>query len=375
MSRAHVLIVDDDGALLYSAQRVLASTYEVLALRSPENVLEQAQAFDPALAIIDIRMGEMDGFELSSKLRELCPGMDVIFMTGVVHELDAQIIRSIREKAFYFIRKPFDRDVLITLVERCLDVRRLNAENAAHLKRLENEMAAARAFQVGLQPPEYGRLQRLSIATHMEPCEDMSGDFIDYVDAGRGRVTMMLADVSGHGVSAAMLVGIVKAAFRATREDGFEPLAVARRIRNAIRPFDEDRFVSLFCARIARDDRTLEWVNAGHPKAFLWDSERNMSELALSGTVISPALPDMDWEQHRTHIEPGSGMLLYTDGLLEARAEGAGELFGLKRLRDVLAGSELSGMELLNAIMGAVNAHSGGRPADDDRTLLTVSLD
>lgn len=375
MSRAHILIVDDDGALLHSAQRVLATHYEVLALRSAEEALEQAAAFAPALAVLDIRMGEMDGFELSSRLRALVPGIDVIFMTGVVHELDAQLIRSIREKAFYFIRKPFDRDVLLTLVERCLDVRRLAAENAAHLHRLETEMAAARAFQVGLQPPEDGRLQRLSIATRMQPCEDMSGDFLDYVDAGRGRVTVMLADVSGHGVSAAMMVGIVKAAFRATREDGFEPLEVARRIRNAIRPFDEDRFVSLFCARIARDDRILEWVNAGHPKAYLWDAARNVSELGLSGTVISPALPDMDWEQHRAHIEPGSGLLLFTDGLTEARAEGAGELFGLQRLRDIVSGAPLSGHELLDAITAAVDAHSGGRPADDDRTLLTVSLD
>jgi len=202
MSRAHILIVDDDGALLHSAQRVLATHYEVLALRSAEEALEQAAAFGPALAVLDIRMGEMDGFELSSRLRALVPGIDVIFMTGVVHELDAQLIRSIREKAFYFIRKPFDRDVLLTLVERCLDVRRLAAENAAHLHRLQTEMAAARAFQVGLQPPESGRLQRLTIATRMQPCEDMSGDFLDYVDAGRGRVTVMLADVSGHGVSA-----------------------------------------------------------------------------------------------------------------------------------------------------------------------------
>jgi sigma-B regulation protein RsbU (phosphoserine phosphatase) len=375
VSRAHILIVDDDAALLRTAQRVLSSRYEVLALRRPSEVLEQAAAFNPALAVLDIRMGEMDGFELSSRLRELCPDMDVIFMTGVVHELDAQLIRSIREKAFYFIRKPFDRDVLITLVERCLDVRRLAAENAAHLQRLENEMAAARAFQVGLLPPESGRLQRLSIATRVRPCDEMSGDFLDYVDAGRGRVSLMLADVSGHGVSAAMLVGIVKAAFRATREDGFEPLAVARRIRNAIRPFDEDRFVSLFCARIARDDRTLEWVNAGHPKAFCWDVDRNVKELGLSGTVISPALPDMDWEQHSAHIDPGSGLLLYTDGLLEARAEGKGEMFGMERFAKLVTDQQLTGHALLDSIMDAVDTHCGGRPADDDRTLLTVSLD
>lgn len=374
MSQPHLLVVDDDPAMLRSTERVLASRYEVLACRRPSEALELGPAFEPDLAVLDIRMSDMDGFELASRLRQACPGIDVIFMTGIVHELDAQLIRSIREKAFYFIQKPFDRDVLLTLVERCLEVRRLAALNAAHTARLEAELSEARAFQASILPPGDETLQRVSIAARHSPCEAMSGDFFDWVDAGRGKVTVMLADVSGHGVSAAMLVGIVKAAFRASRVDHFEPRLVARRIHNAIKPFDAGRFVTLFCARIARDDRTLEYVNCGHPKPLLWDGERRLTELQLSGPMISPAFPDMDWEPYKVEVHPGDGVLVYTDGLTETR-DPDDEMFGRQRLLDLVGASQATGRALLDEIMAAIARFAGARPADDDRTLLTAGLD
>lgn len=376
MSQPHLLVVDDDPAMLRSTERVLASRYEVLAVRRPGDALEQAPAFAPDVAVLDIRMSDMDGFELASRLRRTCPGIDVIFMTGIVHELDAQLIRSIREKAFYFIQKPFDRDVLLTLVERCLEVRRLAALNAAHTARLEAELAEARAFQASILPPGDETIQRVTIAARHSPCEAMSGDFFDWVDAGRGRVTVMLADVSGHGVSAAMLVGIVKAAFRASRVDQFEPRLVARRIHNAIKPFDAGRFVTLFCARIARDDRSLEYVNCGHPRPLHWHGgeQRVVQELELSGPMISPAFPDMDWEPHKLEVQPGDGVLVYTDGITETR-DPDDQLFGRPRLLDLVRGSPATGRALLDEVMQSLAGFAASRPSDDDRTLLTMGLE
>src|SRR5262245_1284946 len=95
-------------------------------------------------------MPEMDGFELMGRLKAVKPDLDLIVMTGSVTETESKLIRAIRERAFYFIQKPFDREVLLTLVARCLELRKLAEENRRHVGRLEGELHEARAFQKSL---------------------------------------------------------------------------------------------------------------------------------------------------------------------------------------------------------------------------------
>jgi len=176
MSTERILVVDDEPGMLRGVARVLASDYVVETSDDPRAALELARELRPALAILDVRMPAMDGFELMGKLREVVPDIDIIFMTGAVHELDAQLIRAIRERAFYFIQKPFDREVLLTLVERCLVLRRLSAENARHVARLEGELAEARRFQRGLMPGAAARSERVRRSARCPPCDELGGD-------------------------------------------------------------------------------------------------------------------------------------------------------------------------------------------------------
>ena len=182
-----------------------------------------AAEFNPELAIVDIRMPDLDGFELMARLKARFPELDVILMTGSVDDLDEKLVRAIRSPAFYFIQKPFDREVLKTLVERCVELRWRREEHRRHLERLETEMAEARAFQQSLLPDREAVVNRLAICCRYTPCSGLGGDLYDYAAAGSGQTALLIADVSGHGVSAAMLTGIVKSAFQASHVDGFEP--------------------------------------------------------------------------------------------------------------------------------------------------------
>ncbi len=212
-----------------------------------------AAEFNPDLAIVDIRMPDLDGFELMARLKARFPELDVILMTGSVDDLDEKLVRAIRSPAFYFIQKPFDREVLKTLVERCVELRWRRAENSRHLKRLETEMAEARAFQQSLLPDREAVVNRLAICCRYTPCSGLGGDLYDYAAAASGQTALLIADVSGHGVSAAMLTGIVKSAFQASHVDGFEPLAVVQRVWTGLAAFSPERFVTLVAALIAPD--------------------------------------------------------------------------------------------------------------------------
>jgi serine phosphatase RsbU (regulator of sigma subunit) len=369
-SPLHVLIVDDEPSMLRSVERILQPLYQVSAVRTLEEALEHARTRRPSLAVLDVRMPKADGFKFLAELRKVVPELDVIFMTGAVHELDSQLIRSIRERAFYFIQKPFERDVLLTLVERCLELRRLQTENAAYLKLLEGELEEARAFQRSVMPPESASLHGYSIATRWQSCTRLGGDFLDYVDAGRDRFGFLIADVCGHGVSAAMLTSVVKSAFHDAHVEAYDPVAVVRRISSGLRGFPDDRFVTVFCGRAHADGR-LEYVNAGHPPGLVWGKDRPLATLRLTGPMVSPVLGDAGWESQVLALAPGDRLLLHTDGITEA--PGTEGRFGDEQLAMLLGESKHVGDELLEEILGRLRQWVGARPREDDWTLLTIA--
>ena len=114
--------------------------------RLSRDALALADEFRPELAIVDIRMPDLDSFELMARLKGRFPALDVILMTGSIDDLDEEFVRAIRSPAWYLIQKPFDRDVLRTLVERCIELRWRREDHRQTLKRLETEIARGPAF-------------------------------------------------------------------------------------------------------------------------------------------------------------------------------------------------------------------------------------
>jgi len=372
MTPARILVVDDEPGMIRAVERVLSGTYEVMGTRSSRHALAVAAEFTPDLAIVDIRMPDLDGFELMAGLKARFPGLDVILMTGSVDDLDEKLVRAIRSPAFYFIQKPFDREVLKTLVERCIELRWRRADHRRHLKRLETEMAEARAFQQSLLPDREAVVNQLAICCRYTPCSGLGGDLYDYAAAASGQTAVLIADVSGHGVSAAMLTGIVKSAFQASHVDGFEPLAVVQRVWTGLASFSAERFVTLVAALIAPEQHQLRYVNAGHPPIVLWGGGRELVWLGSTGPLVSPVLSGSTWDVRVARIDEGDQLLLYTDGISEVLADTDGCSEG--RFRNIIERPDAGGAMLLDAILTEVQHELAGHPQPDDLTLLTARV-
>jgi phosphoserine phosphatase RsbU/P len=319
MSLWRILVVDDEAGMLRSVERVLGCDYQLASALSSCEAVQMAKAFKPDLAILDIQMPEMDGFHLMEELQALDPQLDVIFMTGSIHELDAKLVRAIRKDAFYFLQKPFDRGVLLSLVERCLELKRLDRSNRQHVVRMEKEFADARAFQRSMLAPGFANLGAISVFAHYLPCSELAGDFYDYVALPPDGAVIVVADVSGHGVSAAMLTGVVKSAFHSASSELYEPVCVAERIANGIRSFGYQHFITLICARVRGG--SLDFVNAGHPPGILSNMKTAAALMGATGPIISPALK-CSWEQKAIQVKRGSDrIVLFTDAIIEAESE------------------------------------------------------
>ena len=378
MARPRILVVDDEPGMLRTIERILSARYDVRAVRLPSAALDAANVDSFDVAILDVRMPEMDGFALMARLGELQPDLDVIMMTGSTDERDARLIRAIRERAFFFLTKPFDREVLLTLVQRCLEARRLSRENRAHLSRLESELRAAQIFQQSLLPDRTASLNGFEISFLYEPCDELGGDFCDYILRVDAPGAILVSDVSGHGAPSAMITGMVKQAFHAAVQDDFAPTAVLERIAAASRLFPDGKYITATAVRFKPASRVLEYASAGHPPGLLLANDGSVVLLESSAPMIHPALPEWRCEQRVVRLERGDQLLLYTDGLTEAQ-NGDGDEFGFERLVALvpqLAGLttsvEAGSTARLAMLRQELARFAGGRPLDDDLTLALV---
>jgi sigma-B regulation protein RsbU (phosphoserine phosphatase) len=369
---ARILVVDDDPGILRAVSRIVSRRHHAECVASGAEALHEAARLRPDLALVDIRLPEMTGFEVTRSLKTAWPDIDVILMTGNAEDPDENLIRAIDEGAFYYIQKPFDRRVLLTLINRCLELRHLREERERYVRRVERELEEARQFQLSLLPPAHFELPGLSIAARYVACNELAGDIYDYVAADDGTVALLIADVVGHGTSAAMMTAVVKAAFRAAQVDGFEPLCVIARVREGLRDFDASRFITLCCARIDAQRRMLTYVNAGHPEPIARSRLEKPVLLGPTGPLLSSALLGLSCEQATLALDSMDCLLFYTDGVTEAR--GPGGMFGQERLIAAMVAGDRRGASLLDGVIEEVTAFSGSATNQDDITILTLDL-
>ena len=244
---------------------------------------------------------------------------------------------------------------------------------SAEKKRLEDELSKARVFQRSMLPPPRWERDGLRIDALYASCNELGGDLYDYEIDEQGRMAVIVADVSGHGVSAAMLTGIVKLAFHGGRGDGHGPGDVVRRIAAAMRAFDPAMFVTCICLRVCPRTRQLEYANAGHPAGWLWGADRDATPLADTGPMISAAWPDEAlWETRAIALRAGDRALLYTDGLETVTVEG--ESFGRDRIMEVVRSNPDGGTRQLQALIGAARQFAGSAGFADDISMVALSV-
>jgi sigma-B regulation protein RsbU (phosphoserine phosphatase) len=365
-----ILAVDDEPGVLYAIERVLGSQYQVLTCESALESIELAKSKRPDIAIVDVRMPQMDGFDLMGALLSTDPSMKVILMTGSIHESDQKLARAIRERAFYYITKPFDRDVLLALVERCAEIKGLELADQLHTEFLRRQLASASAFQHSMLPSNRESLDGFEIRAMYHPCEHVAGDYYDYAVCGDGALSVLIADVVGHGASAAMLTAVVKSSFHRSRRDCYSPRCIVKNLVEDIAAFEADQFVTTFCATLRREKHEIEYVNAGHVDGLIVGPDSSIQRLAATGPFVSSLVRDRDWEVRTEEWPPDSQLLLHTDGVTEAWHQE--EMYGDERLETAIRASHTRHDELLSYVYNSVIQHLAGKPPSDDLTLLNV---
>lgn len=239
-------------------------------------------------------------------------------------------------------------------------------------RRRHREIQRAREIQQHLLPNGVN-IPGLTIATDYQPAEDVAGDYYDLLPLADGSWLLVIADVAGHGISAAMAATLLKALLLCESENLSDPTDILSHVnRRMASLLPTGVFVTVLLAAWNPNNHRLTYVNAGHPPGLLWNPRDGFRELAASALPVG-VMPEVEYASREMTLNDTDRLVLVTDGLLEAAAP-TGELFGTNRLKQLIVNHDrATSSELLNAILIAVRAFAGDRPLQDDLTLLVAN--
>lgn len=365
-----LLVVDDDPGLRYTLERILSPPHQVDAAAGTGEALARVAAASYDLALVDVRLGDGDGYRLCQAIRRESPATDVILITGSLSEPDDKLYRALEEGAFYFLFKPFDRRVLQALVERCLELQRERAAKEAHARTLALDLEKARRFQRSLVPGAPVAAAGWQVEGRLLTSDALGGDLY-HVQARDEGVVFSLSDVVGHGVGAALLAGMLRSTLDAARRRSPEPAEVARELLTGIDFFEGSLCATLVYGLLAPDGG-MRYVNAGHPPLLWQQGDGRVTRLPATGLLLHHALRHRPLAAAEVALAPGDRVLICSDGAFEARDPADREL-GLDRLASAFAaGRGLAAGAALDALLAVVREHGAGRPLQDDLTLLLI---
>lgn len=328
-----ILIVDDTPTNIGVISGALRSAYKTKVATNGQKALALATAEEkPDLILLDVMMPGMDGYEVCSRLKAdpSTREIPVIFLTGQTAEEDET--RGFEVGAVDYVHKPFSPAVVKARVRSHILLREARAQLAEQLHALNNELEMARQIQLSILPHSLPKLPGLDIAARFLPMTSVAGDFYDFLQIDDAHLGMLIADVSGHGLPAALIASMLQVAFSAQFPYASEPEKVLSGINKALCGKFTRNFVTAAYIYVDLEKNFMRYAGAGHPPILQFRRSTGATVELLENGLVLGMFADAAYASLELPLEPGDRHVLYTDGIPEA-ADPAGQMYGTDRFR------------------------------------------
>ncbi|MGD1975249.1 MAG: SpoIIE family protein phosphatase [Desulfobacterales bacterium] len=369
---ADILIVDDETPNLHLLSELLGREgYHVRPANNPQLALDSALGQPPKMILLDVRMPEMDGFEVCRRLKqdERTRDIPILFVSALQDVEDK--VRGFEAGGVDYITKPFQEAEVLARVDTHLTIHRLRQEVRTQRDQLEHELETVSKLQLRLLPKTLPEIAGLDLAAYYATSRYAGGDYYDFRKLPDGRIGILVADAEGHSSPATVLMAMTCALFYSCDGDLGDPEQVLDYLNRHLCGLAEPSFVTALYAVYDPRHRSLRAGRAGHGYPVIYEAaskqarEWNLPGVFPLGIRAFSAVPVVEIQLH-----PQDRCLLYTDGITE-RFSHKGECFGDARL---MAGIEktagLDARKAVEAIMRDVEEFAGARAADDDQALI-----
>lgn len=373
-----VLVVDDAPSNIQVVNSILKDTYKIRIATNGAKALELVGVDPPPdLILLDIVMPGMDGYEVCTRLKS-SPGtkdIPVIFLTGQTETEDET--RGFEVGAVDYIHKPFSPAVVKARVQTHLVLRGIREQLAQQLLAIQKELETARQIQLSILPTHIPKSHELDIAARYIPMTAVAGDFYDFIFVDEKHIGILVADVSGHGMPAALIASMLKIAFAAQASLAAEPERVLSGLNQALCGKFQHHYVTAAYAYFDMERRTLTYAGAGHPPLLLWGPSRKGVQDVIENGLFLGKFDFATYTAVEVPLLPGDRILLYTDGIPETENP-AQVAFGDERFRQFLVAAQSTPLDqFADQLLADVSHWSERGPdedLDDDITMVAVHV-
>lgn len=369
-------LIADDQPDVRAALRLLlkGAGYQTEAADSPAAVLDaiKQQKFD--LVLMDLNYARdttsgKEGLDLISRIQALDHDLPIVVMTAWA-TVDLAV-ESMRLGVRDFVQKPWENSGLLRKLRTQIEQGRERRREQSREQQLKIELNEAREIQRGLMPRKMPNLQGFGLASAWQAAHEVSGDYLAAFKINDSHAALCVADVAGKGFPAALLMSNMQAALKSLASEDISPSELCVKLNKLMCGNTPLRkFISCFYGDLDVPNRTLTFTNAGHNPPILMRRNGECTHLEDGGRVIG-AFTDSNYTQRQIKFYEGDKLLLFTDGVTEAR-NASGEEFGDERLQKcVRAYRGRSAAELRTTILNEVTQFCGDN-FDDDAALMVV---
>ena len=385
MGAIKILSVDDEAAIeimmkQYFRRKIKAGEYEFFFARNGLQALA-ILANNPDIEIIlcDINMPEMDGLTLLAKVNEMHnPALRVIMVSAYGN------MRNIREAmnkgAFDFATKPIDMEDLSRTIEKAIEqIRYVHETQEEHteLVSLKEDLTSAGEIQQYFLPSQFPPFpedrDKLDIYASMEAAKDVGGDFYDVFRIDGDRIALVIADVCGKGIPAALFMVLSQTIIRSKATLSVSAAGCLAEANHLLAAYSKDyMFVTAFYAIYHTETGHITYCNAGHNPPRVLRADGTVERLPKHSNLFMGALDGTVYQEDTLQLEHGEALVMYTDGVTESMNR-EHEEFGTERLDAILKGmTGKSSRQIIEDVKAGITDFVAGAEQHDDITMLVL---
>jgi phosphoserine phosphatase RsbU/P len=357
-----IVVIDDNANDVAVTRRFLERRgFVVATATSGVDGLKIAETIMPDAFVVDYRMPGMDGFEVTRRIKSdpALQTIPVLLLTGA--DSAQFVVDGLGAGADDFVTKCSDLEILLARLRALLRVKAYQDQLRKLNQQITRDLQIARRVQEALMPQRTLCAPRLEIRSAYLPSETLSGDFYDYFMQD-DLLYLFVADVSGHGLPAAILVSLLKSYIHTEANAGMPLSRFMSRLNDFL--FSVSLPTQFATAQLFRagPDGNLHYTNAAHPPFLLFRRATRRAVLLEEPSHLLGAMPAMVFEERCTTVAPGDTLFVYTDGLTDRRTA-AGEFYSIDRVAAIL---EAQPDAELVTLYDAIYADVAGFPTTDE---------
>ena len=385
MATIKILSVDDEAPIElmmrhHFRREIRSGKYEFFFARNGlEALAVLANTPDIEIILCDINMPEMDGLTLLAKVNEMHnPAMRVIMVSAYGDMIN--IRQAMNNGAFDFAMKPIDMDDLARTIEKAVEqIRYLHESQKEHtqLESLKENLVSAKEIQQSFLPSVFPPFpedsDKLDIYASMEAAKDVGGDFYDFFRIDGDRIALVVADVCGKGIPAALFMAVSRTIIHSKGMQGVSAAECLTESNRLLANSSADyMFVTVFYAIFNTKTGLVTYSNAGHNPPHIVRAGGTVEQLPMDGQFMVGAFVEEEYVDRTLQLEHGDTLVMFTDGVTEAM-DSVGRQFGTDRLNRILSGvPEKSSQEIVEAVKAGIAEFVEDAEQSDDITMLVV---